>query len=165
MSLEDRCRFNENGEAIVEQGPDEKPEGFLFRLVNLKSPAGREPNFARGKWGEPIRIYQKNSVLEIKDGAETHIMIPYGIRITVKYKTGNKKNGCELIFPEGSNGLDLSRVQLVDRAGVRYFLGSGDIVKGMSWFLPDGVEVSSKLGDWTLVADRYGEDCVDFRAN
>lgn len=164
MTLEERCTFTENGEIVVVQGPDSGTEGFRYRWVNLKSPAGREPNFARGRFGEPFRTLPKNSVLEIRDGGETHILVPPGIRITVRYRTEDRKNTCALVFPDGSNGLDLSRVQLVDRTGVRYCLGSGDIVKGMCWYLPEGVEVGTKTGDWRLRADRYGEDAVEFRA-
>lgn len=163
--LEDRCRFTDSGEVIVNQGPELKPEGFRYRWVNLKTPAGKEPNFTKGTFGEPIRNFQKNSVLEIVDGDESYVMTPAGVKILIKYKTVFKKNECELIFPDGSNGLDLSRLQLVDRSGVRYFLGSGDIVKGMTWYLPDGVDVSNKPGDWQLVGDRFGYEAVDCRSN
>lgn len=166
MSLEDRCTYTDQKEIIVKQGPVLKPEGFQFRWVNLATPAGKEPPLSKGKWNEPVpavpKPFPKNSVLEIVDGEETFIFVPSGLKCAVRYKTSEKKDMCELSFPEGNNGIDLSRLQLIDPSGIRYFLGSGSITKGMSWYLPDSADVSAKAGGWQLVADRYGAEAVTF---
>lgn len=162
MTLEKRCRFLDIGEAVVERDRDRGGESFLYRWVNLKSRAGTEPAFSEGCFGEPIRCPEKNSVLEIADGEETYILTPPGLRILIRYEVIDKRNECLLVFPDGSNGLDLSRVRLTDRNGVRYFLGAGDITRGMRWYLPEGIDIGSRSGDWRLSTDRYGYGAVDW---
>lgn len=165
MKLEDRCSFNEAGELTVEPAAGERAEYFQYRWVNLKSPAGEEPRFMKSRWDEPIRNFPKLSVLEIKDGKETCVITPPGFRISVRYRSTGGRNGSELSFPEGSKGIDLSRVLLADRTGTRYSLGSGEILAGMRWLLPEGAEVGTNAGGWRLTADRYGEEAVDFKSN
>lgn len=157
MKLRDRCEYIKSEKCVkVSRGP-QSGETFRYRWVPVRSSADVEAKFAEGRFDDSIRQMDQNSVLEVVDGEETCVINP-GLKQKLIIKQNIKKDHTEISVAKGSmtGGIHPSRVFLIDRAGNKLLIGS--LAEGTTWYLPEGVEMGFKGGEWHFAADRYCED-------
>ncbi len=153
MSLIDRCSFDKTQRCLFIQSETEK-SGFQYRLINIASVSGTEPEYEEGKYNEAIKIQSNNQILEIvEDGVIEYFSsaLSSSEKKLIKLRCVKGKDNYILSFPSYYSGVDLSRVYLLSRDGVPFYFGTGN---------PETREWHVKTWDGICKIDRFCDSFI-----